>query len=140
MRRTFFISFIVMVCLVLNGCSDNTVKKIKADYFDIGLGQSFYNGYNKVEEETVQSLVGAYNQIKYTGQTNLQINYDKAITITFVYNDQISGVLVIDNKGVFHLRDGVEIYQIEPSDDMYEQALEVYNDLKRQNENSLDKQ
>jgi hypothetical protein len=129
-----------MVCLILNGCSDNTVKKIKADYFDIGLGQSLYSGYNKVEQETVQSLVDAYNQIKYTGQTNLQINYDKTITITFVYNDQISGVLVIDNKGVFHLRDGTKIYQIEPNNDKYEQALEVYNDLKQQYESSLDKQ
>ena len=131
MRRSFFVSIIVMICLIVNGCSDNTVKKIKADYFDIGLGQSLYSGYNKVEQESVQSLVDAYNQIKYTGQTNQQINYDKAITITFVYNDQISGVLVIDNNGVFHLRDGFKIYQIEPSNDIYEQALKVYNDLKQ---------
>jgi uncharacterized protein YpbB len=131
-RKLFFVSIIVMVCLIVNGCSDNTVKKIKADYFDIGLGQSLYSGYNKVEQETVQSLVDAYNQIEYIGQTNQQINYDKAITITFVYNDQISGVLVIDNKGIFHLSDGVKIFQIESNNDIYEQALKIYNDLKQQ--------
>lgn len=140
MRRTFFVSIIVMVCLIVNGCSDNTVKKIKADYFDIGLGQSLYSGNNMVKQETVQSLVDAYNQIKYTGQTNQQINYDKAITITFVYNDQILKVLVIDDKGVFHLGDSVENYQIEPNNDIYEQALEVYNDLKQQYQSVLDKQ
>lgn len=132
MRKSFFVSVIVMVCLIVNGCSDNSVKKIKADYFDIGLGQSLYSGYNKVGQETVQSLVDAYNQIEYIGQTNTQLKYDKAITITFVYNDQISGVLVIDDKGIFHLRDGVKIYQIEPNNDIYEQALKIYNDLKQQ--------
>ncbi|MEY2196735.1 hypothetical protein AB7942_29080, partial [Neobacillus sp. BF23-41] len=94
MRKSLFISTIVMVYLIVSGCSYNSVKKIKADYFDIGLGQSLYSGNNKVEQETVQSLVDAYNQIEYIGQTNQQINYEKAITITFIYNDQISGTLV----------------------------------------------
>lgn len=121
-----------MVFLILNGCSNNSVKKIKADYFDIGFGQSLYEGHNKVDQKTVQSLVGAYNQIKYIGQTNQQINYEKAITITFIYNDQISGTLVIDDKGIFHLSDGSENYQIEPNNDIYEQAIKIYNDLKQQ--------
>ncbi len=133
MRKSFFVSILLIAFLILNGCSHNTVEKIKADYFDIGLGQSLYSGYNKVEQETVQSLVDAYNQIEYTGQTNQQINYDKAITITFVFNDQISGMLVLDDKGIFHLHDNVEEnYQIEPNNDLYEQAIEIYNDLKQQ--------
>ena len=85
-----------------------------------------------MDQETVQSLVDAYNQIKYIGQTNQQINYEKAITIAFIYNDQISGTLVIDDKGIFHLSDGSENYQIEPNNDIYEQAIEIYNDVKEQ--------
>nr|WP_269135823.1 hypothetical protein [Sporosarcina cyprini] len=118
--------------LVVSGCNNNSVNQIKADYFDIGFGQSVYEGYNKVDEETVQTLVKAYNQIEYRGQTNQQINYEKAITIKFIYNDQISGFLVIDDKGVFHLRDSSKNYQIEPNNNIYEQAMEIYNDLKKQ--------
>ena len=65
-------------------------------------------------------------------QTNQQINYEKAITITFIYNDQISGALVIDDKGIFHVSEGVENYQIEPNNDVYEQAIEIYKDVKKQ--------
>ena len=134
MRKSLFIStiLILILFLIVNGCSNNSVKKIKADYFDIGLGKSLYSGYNKVEKETVQSLVDAYNEIEYIGQTNQQINYEKAINITFIYNDQISGTLVIDDKGIFHLSDSVENYQIEPNHDIYEQAIEIYNDLKQE--------
>ena len=56
MRKSLFISTILIVFLIVSSCSNNSVKKIKADYFDIGLGQSLYSGYNKVEQETVQSL------------------------------------------------------------------------------------
>lgn len=132
MRKSLFISTILIVFLIVSSCSNNSVKKIKADYFDIGLGQSLYSGYDKVEKETVQSLVDAYNDIKYIGQTNQQINYEKAITITFIYNDQISGTLVIDDKGIFNLSDGVENYQIEPNNDIYKVAKDIYNELKQQ--------
>lgn len=132
MRKLLFMSIILIVFLIGSGCNNNSVKQIKADYFDIGFGQSLYEGYNKVDKETTQSLVKAYNQIDYTGQTNEQINYEKAITITFIYNDQISGVLVIDDKGVFQLRDSEENYQIDPNNEIYEQALEIYNDVKKQ--------
>lgn len=108
----------LIVFLIVSGCNDNSVKQIKADYFDIGFGQSVYEGYDKVDKETVQSLVKSYNQIEYSGQTNQQINYEKAITITFVYNDQISGILVIDDKGIFQLKDGTENYQIKPENDI----------------------
>lgn len=123
---------LLLAFLIVSGCNDNSIKQIKADYFNIGFGQSMYEGYDKVDKETVQTLVKAYNQIEYSGQTNQQINYEKAITITFIYNDQISGVLVIDDKGVFHLRGSSENYQIDPNNDIYEQAMEVYNDVKKQ--------
>lgn len=125
-------SLILIVFLIVSGCTNNSVKQIKADYFNIGFGQSLYEGYNKVDKKTVQSLVKAYNQIEYSEQTNHQINYEKAITITFIYNDQISGTLVIDAKGIFHLSDSTENYQIEPNNDIYEQAIEIYNDVKKQ--------
>ena len=131
MRKLLFMSIILIVFLIVSGCNNNSVKQIKADYFDIGFGQSLYEGYNKVDKKTVQSLVKAYNQIEYSEQTNQQINYEKAITITFIYNDQISGTLVIDAKGIFHLSDSAENYQIEPNNDIYEQAIEIYNDVKK---------
>jgi hypothetical protein len=131
-RKLLFVSIILTVFLIVSGCNNNSVKQIKADYFDIGFGQSLYEGYNKVDKETVQSLVKAYNQIEYSGKTNQQINYEKVITITFIYNDQISGTLVIDDKGIFHLSDSAENYQIEPNNDIYEQAIEIYNDVKKQ--------
>ena len=90
--------------------------------------------YN-IECFNLRSLVDAYNDIEYIRQTSQQINFEKAITITFIYNDQISGVLVIDEKGIFHLRDGVENYQIEPNNNIYEKAIEIYNDLKQEYEN-----
>nr|WP_222439468.1 hypothetical protein [Sporosarcina sp. BP05] len=125
-------SIILIVFFIVSGCNNNSVKQIKADYFDIGFGQSLYEGYNKVDKETVQSLVKAYNQIEYSGQTNQEINYEKAITITFIYNDQISSILVMDDKGIFHLSDSAENYQIESNNDIYEQAIEIYNDVKKQ--------
>lgn len=124
-------TIMLIVFLIVSGCNDNSVKQIKADYFDIGFGQSVYEGYDKVDKETVQSLVKSYNQIEYSGQTNQQINYEKTITITFVYNDQISGILVIDDKGIFQLKDGTENYQIKPENDIYEQAIKIYNDVKK---------
>ncbi|MFL0504877.1 hypothetical protein ACH0B5_03935 [Ureibacillus sp. 179-F W5.1 NHS] len=135
MRNCLSISIILIVFLVLTGCNHNSVDKIKVDSFDISLGQSLYSGDKKVENETVQSLVDAYNSIEYIGQTNEQINFRKAITITFVLNDQISGTLVIDDKWIFHLNDSVGNYQIDPNNEIYELAMQVYNDLKQEYSN-----
>ncbi|GKV56565.1 hypothetical protein NCCP2222_25120 [Sporosarcina sp. NCCP-2222] len=132
MKKLLFMFIILIASLLVSGCNNNSVNQIKADYFDIGFGQSLYEGYNKIDKETVQSLVKAYNQIEYSGQTNQQINNEKAITITFIYSDQISGILVIDDKGIFHLKDSSVNYQIEPNNTIYEQAMEIYNDVKKQ--------
>lgn len=134
MRKLLF-SFIILTLLIfiVNNFSHNSVKKIKADYIDIGLGQSLYSGIHKVDKETVQSLVDAYNQIEYIGHTNEKINYQKAISITFIYNDQISGSLVIDDKGIFQTSNRVENYQIESTNDIYDRAKKIYEDLKKHN-------
>lgn len=85
-----------------------------------------------MDQETVQSLVDAYNQINYIGQTDQEINYEKAISITFIYNDQISGVLVMDDMGIFNISSSPENYQIEPNSDIYDRAIKIYNDVKEQ--------
>ena len=131
-RKILFTSILLIVFFVVGGCNGNSVKQIKADYFNISFGQNLYEGLNKVDKETVDALVKAYNQIEYSGNTDQPINYEKAITITFIYNDQISGILVIDDKGIFHLKDSSVNYQIEPNNTIYEQAMEIYNDVKKQ--------
>ena len=39
---------------------------------------------------------------------------------------------MIDDKGIFHLSEGVENYQIEPNNNIYEYAIKIYNDVKKQ--------
>ena len=132
--KKFLVVFVILILFfIVRGFNSNSPNQIKADYFDIGYGQSMYEGYNKVDEKTVQSLVKEYNQIKDIEQTNEEINYDKAVTIHFIYNDQISGSLVIDNKGVFLLGNRSGNFQIDENNDMYEKALKIYKEVKEQN-------
>lgn len=132
--KKFLVVFVILILFfIVKGCNSNSSNQIKADYFDIGYGQSMYEGYNKVDEKTVQSLVKEYNQIKDIGQTNEEINYDKAVTIHFIYKDQISGSLVIDNKGVFLLGNRSGNYQIDENNDIYDKALKIYKEVKEQN-------
>ena len=134
MKKLLFMFILLFAFLIVSGCNNNSVNQIKADYFNVGFGQSWYEGVNKVDKETVQSLVKDYNQIEYSGQTNQQINYEKAITIQFIYDGQISGILVLDDKGVFHLRNSSGNYQIEPNNAIYEKTMEIYNEVKKQYE------
>ncbi|WP_339198928.1 hypothetical protein MKY27_06990 [Solibacillus sp. FSL R5-0449] len=132
--KKFLVVFVILILFfIVRGFNSNSPNQIKADYFDIGYGQSMFEGYNKVDEKTVQSLVKEYNQIKDIEQTNEEINYDKAVTIHFIYNDQISGSLVIDNKGVFLLGNRSGNFQIDENNDMYEKALKIYKEVKEQN-------
>lgn len=131
--KKFLVVFVILILFfIVKGGNSNSPNQIKADYFDIGYGQSMYEGYNKVDEKTVQSLVKEYNQIKDIGQTNEEINYDKAVTIHFIYKDQISGSLVIDNKGVFLLGNRSGNYQIDENNDIYDKALKIYKEVKEQ--------
>jgi len=131
--KKFLVVFVILILFfIVRGFNSNSPNQIKADYFDIGYGQSMYVGYNKVDEKTVQSLVKEYNQIKDIEQTNEEINYDKAVTIHFIYNDQISGSLVIDNKGVFLLGNRSGNFQIDENNDMYEKAIKIYKEVKEQ--------
>lgn len=129
--KKWLVMFVMLVTLLtISGCNTNSVKKIKADTIDIGYGQSLYSGSTKIDLETVQSLVDSYNEIEYIGQTSEEINYEKAISITFIHNDMISGVLVIDDNGVCHVKGGQDNYTIDPSNKIYTQAKEVFTQLK----------
>jgi hypothetical protein len=44
MRKLLLMLVILIVFLTVSGCNNNSVKKIKADYFDIGFGQSLHEG------------------------------------------------------------------------------------------------
>ena len=134
MKKILFMFILLFAFLIVSGCNNTSVKQIKVDYINVGFGQSWYEGLNKVDKETVQSLVEAYNQIEYFGQSDQKINYEKAITLQFIYNEQISGMLVLDDMGVFHLRNSSGNYQIEPNNAIYEQTMEIYNDVKKQYE------
>ena len=56
------------------------------------------------------------------------------ITITFVYNDKISGQIVCDDKSICHIshQKGYGNYRISDDSQIYETALNVYKDVKAQ--------
>lgn len=124
--------FILVITLV--SCSNTSVKNIKADYFNIGYGSSMYEGLNKVDEETVKLLVNQYNKLIIIGTTTEEINYEQAITITFVYNDQISGQIVCDAKSICYLSKENKYYHVSDESEIYDVALNVYKDVKEKYE------
>lgn len=46
---------------------NSVIKKINAEYFTIGYGQSLYESKDKVKQETVDFLVKDYNKITFVG-------------------------------------------------------------------------
>lgn len=121
---------IFILVLILVGCSSTYVKDIKAEYFDIGYGSSLYEGLNKVDEETVKLLVNQYNELKIISTTTEEINYEQAITITFVYNDKISGQIVCDDKSICYLSNENEYYRVSDESEIYDIAINVYEGVK----------
>jgi len=116
----------------MTGCRnrDNLIKKINAEYFTIAYGKSIYEAKDKVKQETVDFLVKDYNNIKFVGTTSQEINYDKAITITFINNDKISGQLIIDDKGICQIDNDVNTYIIDKESNIYADLLKVYEEVK----------
>ena len=132
MKKLIVITGIFILCWSLIGCN-NPVKGIKAQYFTISYGETMFDAINRVDTETVDLLVNNYNNIELTSMTTEEINYGHAITITFINNDQISGQITIDDKGIFLINgknSEVENYMIEEDNEFYETALEVFYDLK----------
>lgn len=136
MKNILFVSLCVFT-FCLSGCADNSVKQIKADYIDIGFGDSLYHGEGKIDEETLQSIVEAYNAIEYTEKTSQEINYENAITVTFVYKDKNSEIIVIDENGIFEnkyktQKYGFDYRLVNSNSDFYKLALKIYEDIKKQ--------
>ena len=129
MKKTIVITGIIILCWTLIGCN-NSVKNVRAQYFTISYGESFYDAMDKADKETVDLLVNHYNKIELTGTTSEEINYANAISITFIYNDQISGEITFDDKGISKLTGQAENYTISKDSRFYETALEVYYDVK----------
>ncbi len=129
MKKVVLIIFISVLALV--GCGNTAdVKEIKADYFDIGYGSSIYNGLNKIDAGTVKLLVNHYNQLKTIGTTTEEIDYEEAITISFVHNDQISGQIVCDAKSICYISNENEYYRVSDDSELYDVAFKVYEELK----------
>ncbi|HBX22951.1 MAG TPA: hypothetical protein DEF34_04875 [Desulfotomaculum sp.] len=110
--------------------SKNNVKQINAENFTISYGMSTYKAQDKMEQEIVDALVKDYNNIKLDGTTNEEINYDKAITIIFINNDQISGQVTVDDKRICRIEGNKDSYTISEESNIYPNALKVYQDLK----------
>jgi hypothetical protein len=133
MKKIIVITGIIILCWSLIGCN-NSVKNIKAQYFTISYGESLYDAMNKADKETVDLLVNHYNEIEFTGTTSEEINYENAISITFIHNDQVSGNITFDDKGICSLDGKVENYTISKDSRFYKKALEVYFDVKEEYE------
>lgn len=118
---------IMSIGLLLSGCTN----KIKADDFDIGYGNSLYTDY-EADQKIIQSLINAYNSIEFIGETSEEMNYETAISVTFIYKDQISDMIIIDDEGVFHTNDLTVNHKMHPDDPFYEIALQIYKDIEAQ--------
>jgi len=127
---------IFILCFSIIGCQNrnNVVKKINAEYFTISYGKSLYKAKDRIEQDITDSLVENYNNIKLVGTTNQEINYDRAITIIFIDDDQISGKITIDDKGICRIDDNLENYIVSEVSSIYIDAINVYNDLKEKYE------
>lgn len=117
----------IAIIVLLGGCSN----KLKADDFDIGLGKNYYTEH-EVDEKTVQTLVDAFNSMEVIGEISEEINFDKAISVNFIYKDQISNTITIDDKGIFQTKDYPTNHQLHPDDPFYEIALKIYKEVEEQ--------
>ncbi len=123
---------IFILCFALTGCGNNNkVKEITAESFTISYGKSIYTAKDKVDQDTIDSLVKKYNDIKLVGTTKQEINYDEAITIIFINNDQISGQVTVDDQGICRIEERLDNYSISKESNLYLDALNVYHDLQK---------
>lgn len=132
MKKSNIITIIILVlCFVIVGCGaqNNTIKDIKAEEFLISYEMAYYDSKDKIDQESLDLLVENYNNLEINGMTNTEINYDKAISIIFYYDDQISGQITMDEKGVCHLGDVNENYNYSVKNNIYDEALKVFKEL-----------
>lgn len=135
-KITIFLLILMAVAFVLAGIGDNVVNSAKVDYIDIGLGEDFYDGKNKISTETARTLMEAYHEIEFSETTTAEIDYESAITITFIYADKIKGYIIIDQNGLFESNYTMNKYgdthrAINQDDKFYKLALETYEEIKK---------
>jgi hypothetical protein len=121
---------IICIAIIIYKNQNDTLNNIKAEYYNISFGKSYYEGIDKVEQSTTDLLVKDYNKIKIIGTTNQEINYDKSICIIFVNNDQISGQVTIDNTGICHIGGKPDNYIIDNQSNIYEDGIKAHEELK----------
>lgn len=133
-RINYIVIIIFLISISLTGCHKNGIKNIKADDFTISYGHSYYETKDKVDKKTIKRLVKQYNSLKFNGETNEEINYDKGITIIFIYKDKISGHITMDDKGICEYGDDSKHYWMYQKSSLYKDAITVYNDVKKKYE------
>lgn len=132
MKRNIVIIIALVFSFLVLGCSAQNNEDIKAEEFLISYGMNSYYSKDKINQETVDILVENYNNLELIGTTNSEINYDKAISIIFHYDDKISGQITIDNKGVCHI--GGKNYNYNANNDLYDNALKIFKELEAKNQ------
>lgn len=136
-KITIFILILLALAFVLVGISDSVFKTLKVDYIDIGLGEDFYEGKGKISTKNAISLMKAYQDIEFSETTTDEIDYESAITITFINNDQIKGYIIIDENGLFesdyiNRKYGDGQRGVVEKDHFYKLALKNYEEIKAQ--------
>lgn len=128
--RKWIMLFMLSFVLLLAGCNQDVFTKIEADDFDIGYGDGLYTEF-EVSDEMVQELVDAYNNLKVTGEVSEEVNHETSITVVFIKDDQLSGGIVIDDRGIFHVQEQMKTYQVRSNDSFYDKALAIYKDIEK---------
>lgn len=133
MKEKYIFLTIVLFCTLIVSCdkNDSTIKDIKADSFNLSYNDSIiYNSNGRVDKSNVESLVEKYNNIELTGTTEDEVNSEKSILITFMYNNKISSEITIYDDGICSFNGNFKKYIISEESNIYDDALKSYEELK----------
>lgn len=98
--------FVIAVCSICLALSVTAKQPLKADTITISDQNHMYTKLD-INKQTLKALIEAYEDLPKTQQVNVPIDWDTAVTITYVHDDQISATVAIDARGVFQTKDGV---------------------------------
>ncbi len=129
-RKCVFTMIIIILSFIIVGCKnkDNTIKDIKADSYSMAYEDSLlYYSKGVVDESSVGSLVEKYNNIQLIRTKKQQVSWEQSVGIVFYYKNHISGQIYIFDNGLCSFN-GIEMYST--SDNIYDDALQAYNELK----------
>ena len=109
-------------------------QPLQADAIMIGYQHHIYTEPN-IDKQTIEALVEAYEDLPKTQKIEATIDWDTAVTVTYIDDDQISATVVIDARGVFQTKDGVSTTEYD--DDaraFYMRALQLFEAVHRGDE------